>query len=97
MGEVVSLIHEKADKFLPVIGNNDVVYHYQGANETWPLPQNEYYSHLSDIWGISGFESGYYVHEINDQLAIIGLNSVLWSVSNQNALDLASEQLEWLE
>ena len=28
MGEVVKLIHEKADKFLPVIGNNDVVYHY---------------------------------------------------------------------
>ena len=66
MEQVVELIHEKADKFLPVIGNNDVVYHYQGANETWPLPENEYYNSLGELWGISDFEAGYYNHEVSD-------------------------------
>ena len=91
MRDTVQLIHEKADKFLPVIGNNDVIYHYQGANSTWPIDKNAYYTFLGELWGISNFEKGFYVHEISSELAVIGLNSVLWSVDNDNALNLAKE------
>ena len=88
--DISNILSEYSEVVLPVIGNNDGVYHYQGANATWPLSGNDYYNEFATIWGISSFENGYYKHDLEDGISILGLNTNVWGERNDNALDIAN-------
>lgn len=97
---------------IPTIGNNDVKFHYEFP--LTEDESNEYYGFLYDLWwnkvpGNANYtkkveinetmmKGGYYTYEYNANLTFIAINSLYFSVKNQQYNSTVSnEQLDWIE
>jgi len=104
---------EFPDTFLfPAIGNNDVQFHYQVPTL---LDKEKYYSMLFEIWfeknpknmllknideiKVDFLNGGYYKADLSDNFSVIVLNTLYYSISNNNSNDpkAGDTQIEWLE
>ena len=95
---------------LPVLGNNDVVYHDQAPAGTF---KDEYYSELWEIMfeGVAAnahivanetikstwMEGGYYVYELGDDSMVISLNGMYPFYENFEDPDMAWQMIDWVE
>ena len=96
---------------VPVIGNNDVVYHDQA-----PLPGNDHTQYYSDTWSIffkevpanaamaanstiegTWMSGGWYVYEIAPDVMIINLNGMYPFYENWTDRENADNMLAWVE
>lgn len=94
---------------LPVIGNNDVIYHDQAPS---PLIKDMYYEQLWELMfenveanaaiaanstiEASWKKGGYYAYEISDDVMILGLNGMYPFYENFEDIDMAMTMIEWL-
>eukprot|EP00347_Sterkiella_histriomuscorum_P008268 403345729 len=97
-------------KLMPCIGNNDVVNHYQAPDIT---QKDQYYADLYNIWfanvpsnanyqNLAQIEStfktgGYYRYDLTEKLTFITLNTIYYSIRNNNDLQTGNDQLTWLQ
>lgn len=94
---------------LPVLGNNDVVFHDQAPSPTF---KSQYYS---DLWQLmfedvaanapiaanatiktTWMEGGYYVYELSDDVMIISLNGMYPFYENFEEPQQAGKMLDWV-
>jgi len=94
---------------LPTIGNNDVIVHNQMPCTQGE--HDKYFSELFDVWFAeqpAGFDreaaretflvGGYYRHQFADsKTTLLALNSMYWKLDNECELDIAEQQMNWLE
>ena len=112
MAEVVTAIKTNFPgiPILPVIGNNDVVYH-----DMAPIKDNkkDYYDTLWDIFFTNvtanaeiaanttiydtWMKGGYYVYELGDDTMILNLNGMYPFYSNWMEKDTSFEMIDWVE
>jgi len=96
---------------IPVIGNNDVIYHDQAPNSG--VEHTEYYS---DLWSIffeevpanahiaanstiegTWYAGGWYVYEIAPDVMVINLNGMYPFYENWTDREKADDMLNWVE
>ena len=94
---------------LPVIGNNDVVYHDQVPNEEF---HDEYYNDLWEIWfeevsanahivanktiETSFKDGGWYAYDISPDVMILSLNGMYPFFENWECKDKAVKMIQWV-
>ena len=94
---------------LPVIGNNDVIYHDQAPSL---LIKDMYYEQLWELMfenveanaaiaanstiEASWKKGGYYAYELSDDVMILGLNGMYPFYENFEDIDMAMTMIEWL-
>lgn len=96
---------------LPTLGNNDYLYHYQSPQVA---RQEDFYNHLYKIWfednpkklpNIENIEKtfksgGYYRTDLNDNLSVLGLNTLIFNKKNDESYQTpgaGKEQMDWIE
>ena len=112
MREAIRVIVENFPSvpILPVLGNNDVVYHDQAPGSNF---KDEFYGQLWEIMfeevaanahiaanetiKATWMEGGYYVYEIDHETMVIALNGMYPFFENFEDKDMAWQMIDWVE
>lgn len=94
---------------LPVIGNNDVIYHDQAPNakiapdyytDTWQLMFEEVPGNAeiaaNETVKATWMKGGYYAYDLADDIVVISLNGMYPFYENFEDPEVATEMIEWV-